>query len=391
MARGGRHANTLAEARAALRARLDARRPEIEQATLARVYAISDPTDADPAYREGLRAAVSTAIDYALEATERGEENAPPLPPSLLAQARLAARGGVGLDAVLRRYLAGYALHGEFIIAESEEGGLIAGAGLRRLLRGHAALFDRLLSAVAEEYRRELAGRLGSREERRAERAERLLAGEALDTSEFDYDFDGWHVGALASGTNVGELVRELPRSLDCRLLLIHRGDDRVWAWLGSRHRLDPAELLRIVRGHPPPLAIAFGEPARGLSGWRLSHRQAVAALSIALRGPQSTVRYADVALVASILQDDVLAASLRHLYIEPLAAMPGGGRDFRETLRAYVATGGNVSSSAAALGIDRRTVTRRIRTIEEILGRSLTASAPEVEAALRIWDLDAP
>jgi hypothetical protein len=183
-------AGTLAEARAALRARLDDRRSEIEQATLARVYAISDPTDADPPYREGLRAAVSTAIDYSLEATERGEENAPPLPPVLLAQARLAARGGVGLDAVLRRYLAGFTLHSEFIISESDDGGLIAGVSLKRILRSHAAIFDRLLSAVAEEYRRELAGRLGSREERRAERAERLLAGEPLDTSEFDYDFD---------------------------------------------------------------------------------------------------------------------------------------------------------------------------------------------------------
>jgi len=383
---------SLERVRTGLAERLRERRGEIEQATLARVYAISDPTDADPAYREGLRAAVSTAIDYSLEATERGEENAPPFPPALLAQARLAARGGIGLDAVLRRYLAGFALHSEFIISESDDGGLIAGVSLKRILRGHAALFDRLLSAVAEEYGREVAGRLGSREERRAERAERLLAGEPLDTSEFDYDFDRWHVGAIASGVNAAELVRELHRSLDCRLLLIRRDDDTIWAWFGSRRRLDPTELLRAAKRDPSSsMALAFGEPARDLSGWRLSHQQAEAAMPVALRGPQPIVRYADVALVASILQDDVLATSLRHLYIEPLAAMPGGGADFRETLRAYVSTGGNVSSSAAALGVDRRTVTRRIRTIEETLGRPLTANAPEVEAALRIWDLDAP
>lgn len=195
----------------------------------------------------------------------------------------------------------------------------------------------------------------------------------------------------IASGVNATELVRELHRSLDCRLLLIRRDDETSWAWFGSRGRLDPAELLRTAKRHPSSIALALGEPARDLSGWRLSHQQAEAALPVALRGPQPIVRYADVALVASILQDDVLATSLRHLYIEPLAAMPGGGADFRETLRMYVSTVGNVSSSAAALGVDRRTVTRRIRTIEDTLGRSLTASAPEVEAALRIWDLEAP
>ena len=94
------------QARHDLAERLRGRAPEIEGEVMTRVFAIADP-DPDPAYAEGLRTAVCAATAYAIEIVERGEEHAPPPPPILLAQARLAARAGVGLDTVLRRYCAG--------------------------------------------------------------------------------------------------------------------------------------------------------------------------------------------------------------------------------------------------------------------------------------------
>ena len=57
----------------------------------------------------------------------------------------MAARHGVGLDTVVRRYFAGYGLLSEFVVEEAEEGGLAEKLGLSRLLRGQAALFDRLI------------------------------------------------------------------------------------------------------------------------------------------------------------------------------------------------------------------------------------------------------
>ena len=51
-----------------------------------------------------------------------------------------------------------------------------------------------------------------------------------------------------------------------------------------------------------------------------------------------------------------------------------------RETLRAYFAAERNISSTAAALGVDRRTVTNRIRAIEELFGRPLKDCATELE-----------
>jgi DNA-binding PucR family transcriptional regulator len=133
----------------------------------------------------------------------------------------------------------------------------------------------------------------------------------------------------------------------------------------------------------PPGVSLAIGEPGESLSGWRLTHQQARAALPIALRSPEGLVRYADVALLASTLQDDLLSTSLRQLYLVPLEQERDGGETLRETLRAYFAAERNVSSAAAALGVSRQAVNSRLRTIEEKLGRPLGGCAAELETAL--------
>lgn len=152
-----------AQARASLHAGLHERRGEIEEAILSRAYGVSDPGEtADPEYVRGLRAAVAAAIDYGLAGVERGERNPPTIPAVLLAQARVAARNGVGLDTVLRRYFAGYILLGDALIEEVETGGLLSGDDLKRLLRAQAPLFDRLLAAVSKAHTHECESRVRS-------------------------------------------------------------------------------------------------------------------------------------------------------------------------------------------------------------------------------------
>jgi hypothetical protein len=372
--------------RAELSTRLRARRAEIEQAALTRAHAIADPTDADPLYREGLRVAIAIAVDYALEAIERGEERAPPPPPTLLAQSRIAARHGIGLDVVLRRYLAGYGLIGDYLIEEVECSGLHDGSALRRLLRGQAAVLDRLLDAISEEYSREAENCLTSTDQRRAQRVERLLAGEPLDTSELGYDFDAHHIALVASGPDAAEPIRQLSASLDRLLLLVQPDEMTVWAWLCGRLKPDPAELHSIFSSSWPNQGVlALGEPADGVAGWRLSHRQAKAALPIVERSSDRVVRYADVALIASMLKDDLLATSLRRLYLEPLRSDRAGRATLRETASAYFATERNISSTAAYLGVSRNTVANRLAVIEARIGRPLSTCATEIESALRL------
>ena len=219
---------------------------------------------------------------------------------------------------------------------------------------------------------------------------ERLLAGERLDTAELGYELDANHLGLLVSGPGAERALAALARSLDARLLCLPRPEGVLWAWLGQRSPLDPKEAQRLVEElRPRPAAIALGEPGEGAEGWRLTHRQARAALAVALRSPEAVTRYADVALLASVLQDELLATSLRRIYLEPLETERDGGEVLRETLRAYFAAGRNVSSAAIALNINRRTLSSRLGTAETLIGRPLEECASELQMALRLDELD--
>jgi hypothetical protein len=369
------------------------RAAELESETANRVRAIADPREvSDPAYLQGFEAAVPAAVEYALAALESGERRVPEVPIALLAQARLAARDRVPIDVLMRQHFAANSIFGDFLAEEADREGVGNGA-FRRLLNSQATLFDRLLAAVSEEYAQEAKVRPASAAERRRECVKRLLAGELADSSELGYDLDGHHLGVMVKGEGGGGMARELASRLDRSLLAVQREEEPIWAcWLGSRRPLDAESAVRAATELAPAgVFVTVGETGEGLAGWRFSHRQAKAALRLAERRGGQAVRYRDVALLASVLADDLAADSLRQLYLVPLERGRDGGKAARRTLRAYFAAERNISSTAAALGVDRRTVRNRMRAIEERIGRSVEASAADLEIALRLDDLRRP
>ena len=382
-------ARSAQEALSALALRLRERLPEIKEAIATRVYAISDPHEvSDPSYLEGLNAALAAAVDHRLEVLEAGERQAPAVPPVLLTQARLDARDGVSIETVMRRYFAGSSLFGDFLVEEAERAEL-PNPALRRLLAAQATLGDRLLATISAEYVREAQRWPSNSAERRRECVKSLLAGELVDHSELGYDLEAHHLALMAKGEGAPEAMRTLATKVDRRLLSIGHEEQSVWAcWLGGSSPLEAEDALRTLgEVDPDRVLVTVGEPAAGLSGWRLSHRQAKAALPIAEARGQRTLRYADVAMLASILRDDLVATSLRQLYLEPLERARDGGKAARETLRAYFAAERNISSTAAVLGVDRRTVTNRIRAVEDLFGRPLSEIATDLEIALQLQD----
>jgi PucR-like helix-turn-helix protein/diguanylate cyclase with GGDEF domain len=358
---------------------------------MARVYAIADPAQvSDSTYVAGIRTAVSVAVDYALAAAERAGGEGTPLPPELLVQARLAARSGVGLDTVLRRYVAGYSLFANVLVEEAEKAGILDAKTLKSLTQGYATLFDRLIVAVTEEYQRQAQQRPSGSERRQVEHVRRLLAGDTLDTSVLPYAFGRSHVAIVACGDASEAAIREIATELDRNLLLVRPEESTIWAWLGGRRPLDPGDLMAYLADRwPARHAAALGEAGTDLTGWRLSHRQARAALHIAQKTGDTLVRYSQVALLATVLKDDVLVAMLRRRYLEPLKGDRDDGETSRRTLRAYFNAAGNASSAAAALGVNRNTVRIRLAAIEERLGRSLAATSVEMETALRLHELE--
>jgi hypothetical protein len=376
--------------RAELLERLQGRSAEIEQAILTRARAVADPNEVgDPAYVEGLRAAVSAGIGYGLAEIERSRLRPPSIPDEILAQARNAARNRVSLDTVLRRYIAGYSVLGDFVAKEAGRDELLRGEELHRLMRRQTELFDRLIVAVTEEHTREAADRIRSPGQHRAECLQRLLVGELTDTAGLGYDFDGWHIGVVADGARAEEAIRAISSSLDRRQLTLDRGGGTLWTWLGGRREVTGEELERLVgTSLPARTSMAVGEPAEGLAGWRLTHRQAGAALSIALHSPGRVVRYGEVSLLASILKDELLVGSLHDLYLKPLAGERDEGETLRATLRAYFAADRNLTSTAASLKVSRQTVSNRLSAVEERIGRPLNSVATEIDAALRLQAL---
>lgn len=368
-----------------LRDALIARRGEIEQTTFARIEAISDVAqDTDPGYADALRETVAVAIDYAISTVEDRSESPPPVPMRLLSQARMAARAGVSLDTVLRRYFAGYTVLGQFTIDEVAKTPGRRVPTVQTLLRAQAELFDRVLSEVTQEYKKET--RLPETPRSRRDRILlRILAGEPPGGQDLGYDLEGTHVGVVGNGKSSVRVMRDLAATLRCGVLVIRRPDGECWGWLAvpQTPRLD--DLDRAASTWSENTRLAVGEPGVGLSGWRLTNRQARAAWPIALEGSGPLTAYRDVALLASSVRDDLLLESLHQIYLVPFEGDKDGGKSARETLQAYIDAAGNVSAAAASLGLSRQTVSARLRFAEQRLGRPLPDCTPELRVALKM------
>lgn len=378
------------QAKLSLVGRLVGRRDEIEKTILARIYSVSDPSvEGDPEYVAGLRAAVGAAVDYGLAGLER--PGAPtPIPTALFVQARQAARGAISLDTVLRRYFAGYTLLSEFVMQEARADRGLWPEGIHHLSRAQAALFDRIVVAITQEYRREADASRLSGEEVHTDRVKSLLAGELIGPAELGYELEGWHLGLIASGPGGAGAIRKLAAGLDRQLLLVNPAAGSAWAWLGGRRKVElDRRMNAAVDSLAGGVALGIGEPAVGISGWRLTHHQAAAALPVAIRSPRRLARYGEVSLLSAALCDEVLAESLHELYLAPLSKLQDGGATLRCTLRAYFDAQCNLTSAAATLGVTPKTVKARVRLVEEAVGRPLSTCVAELEVALGLEGLE--
>jgi len=242
------------------------------------------------------------------------------------------------------------------------------------------------MASIASEYTKEVDRANGLGVCRLSDHVRQLLDGSRADIGDFAYGIDGWHIGLVARGGGAAAVMRRLAALLGRDLLEVSVANATAWAWLGGQRRLDFAEIERSVSTSAlEGLSIAVGEPGMGLPGWRTTHDQARAALALALHRPGTLTRYADDPLLASALRDVTVRVSLRQIFVEPLSHERDGGTVSRSTLRAYLAAGRNASTAAHVLGVNRHTVERRLRRIEERLGRPIQSCAPELELALRL------
>ena len=169
--------------------------------------------------------------------------------------------------------------------------------------------------------------------------------------------------------------------------VFLPRDESSAWAWLplGIRDRFDAAAAS--TAGADGDIHFAFGDAARGVTGFRLTHQQAVAAQAVALAAgspPPRVVTFGEVAPVAMMLG----SADLLRAWV--LATLGGLATDdehharLRDTLLVFLQSGGSYKTTAEQMTLHKNTVQYRIRKAEESLGRPAAGNRHNVELALQ-------
>ena len=336
---------------------------------------------------------MAEALDYGIGAIEHGQDWNAPAPIAAIGQARRAARTGVRLETVLRRYTAG---DRELAIYVVEEAHGLPHKLRQEIERTQSMSVDRLIEAVASEYRSELDRIERSPATPLEERIRRLLDGDLTVDLEPDYDLGSRHVGVIARGTTAESAIRRAAKELDSRLLVARGISPNPSAWLSRSGGLDVGEIERVIAALTTTASFAFGESRSGVEGWRLTHFEARMAFE-AMRhggGGLSIARARDVLLQAAVLRDQVLTQALLTTYMKPLDGDGDGdenGENLRQTLRAYLSTGLQASAAAELLPVHRKTVESRLREIESRLGQRIEDCHAQIAVALEVEGLVRP
>jgi hypothetical protein len=339
------------------------------------------------------RRVTAANFDYGFECMRRGVGWSPGEPAESAEAARVAARRGVALEVVLHVYRGAHSVIWDIFAEEIPLLGLdddAQAALLKATSNVQFDYFDHLITIATEAYTSELERLTRGSAQRRVEVVSRVLAGENASSDELGYRLEGHHLAMVVRGSRAESAARSIAAAMSHESLLVSRSDELAWLWLGGAKPFDDDAWGRL-RAHPlpPGAAVAAGESQSAMEGFRLSHRQAQAAERASRRCGRPLVRYADVALLATVLEHETAHASFVAMFLGELAGPGSRNANLRETLQAYFSAGHNAASAAAALGVNERTVRNRLRTVERMLGHPVDARRPELEVALRIVDAD--
>jgi hypothetical protein len=329
-------------------------------------------------------------------------------PASAAEYARRLAQRGTPLTMLLRAYRLGHACFSDWLLTElallTELKGRAGDAAtitatVQRMARLVAGYIDRISEEMVSAYTQEREDWLRNRSAARAARIRDLLSGAWIDVSATEatlgYRLRQYHVAvvcwaddAASAGDESIRLKRAIGRvaaqtGFGGDPVFLSRDGSSAWAWLplGIRDRFDGAASDADAGIH-----FAFGDAAKGIAGFRLTHQQAIAAQAVALAGgsPPRVVTYSEVAPVAMMLGSTNL---LRAWVLGTLAGLATDDEHharLRDTLLVFLHTGGSYKTTAERLVLHKNTVQYRIRKAEESLGQPVGENRHDVELALR-------
>jgi PucR-like helix-turn-helix protein len=211
--------------------------------------------------------------------------------------------------------------------------------------------------------------------------AERSIAYR-LDASHTGYIL--WNAGS-ADRADLETVASELGIRIEPWQHVTVRPDScSLSGWLSC----SPNSLQRGLHGWEPPRGIqaAFGSTRWGLSGFRLTHREALEAKRVCdAIGGQPLTTYDEVGVLALASRDTELAYAFVEAHLGALSADDEKSRSLRETLRVLLEERGSPAATAARLQLHRNTVVKRIEKIEESLDTPIDRGSLNLRVALEL------
>ncbi|MFI6043149.1 PucR family transcriptional regulator [Nocardia sp. NPDC051321] len=339
------------------------------------------------------------------------------LPAEAHAFARTLARRGFELRMLLRTYHVGMEAVLDYMteaIDQRKAPQEIERAVMLRMFERATKWVSMSVELLTDTYMEERERVLRAALNRRTETVRALLAGDELDldqaSARLGYRLTQRHLAFVLwtdeseSGSGDGEVAGVLERVATrvaaglgtARVLTVASGSSGMWAWAGldelsgadaARIEQEPGALERIAAGLvEAPVRVAFGVPGGQGTGFRQSHREAVAARQVAERGPVPTARvigYREVEIAYLAGADDAAMRGLIGRELRTLSGSDPNAARLRATLHAYLKSHRSPEATAKLLGVHKNTVRYRIQRIEELLGHPIEQRSLPLEVAL--------
>ncbi|MEV1292476.1 helix-turn-helix domain-containing protein [Pseudonocardia sp. NPDC049635] len=352
----------------------------------------------DPRSRELLVGTIEGSLEGALAVLAGGgDPDDAPVPPAATEFARRLAQQGVPVTVVLRAYRLGQAAFQRVLISRVEAAGLGAAdvaAAVGELSTVAFGYVDRISEAMVAVHEAERDGWVRRRDTARLAMVDAVLAGRGGAAAEVErvlgHPVTGEHLAAVFwsdaadPGRTLERAVVVVGDALGCgRAPLVVAPDGAtLWAWYPGAP--DPTAVAAPDLGE---VFVALGTPEHGLDGFRRSHRRARQAQAVATAAAPADRRPVTTAAALGplvLLGGDVeLLASWVQEVLGDLALDDEAHERLRDTVDAYLRSGGSLAGAATELHLHRNSVQYRLRRAEEVRGLPLTQGRVDVEVAL--------
>jgi len=260
---------------------------------------------------------------------------------------------------------------------------------------------DSSIGESIDIYHAERARALASASAQRYELVRELLAGSEPDPKRISGSLGGYPISsvntALILETEDPEAIADLDKFAKAcsramggsKFLLVPPGGRTLWAWVANRKEPSLAALAAMEHTlHEARARLYVGTPAVGIPGFVTSYQEAERTRQIAYkRGEHGTISmYSDIELVALVGCTPAVDRFMTRT-LGPLMADDESTDRLRETVRVYLACGGNADDASGPLSVHPNTVRYRISRAEDILGAPINRYGTDLSLALRHHD----